>query len=93
MEKTIYKQIINSIVRAMNGIIGPVAIMQANKVKGLKVTARGDVNLQGDPVKKIEQLIKGYEILIGSVAVTIAQNAAKPLLEKNKGLKIPTNLQ
>ena len=93
MEKTIYKKIIKRIVNRITMIIGPVAIMQANTVKGLHVTASGDVDIQGDPAKKIEQLIKAYEVLIGSVAITIAKKTVKPLLKKNKGLKIPKKLQ
>ena len=82
-----------SIVNGTNAIIGPLAFVQANNVKGLKVNTMGDVHIQGDAVKKIEQLIKAYEVLIGPVAETIAQNAAKPLLEKNKRLKIPNKLK
>ena len=93
MQKTIYKGIINGIVNGINKLIGPIAVMQANNVKGLKVTATGDVDIKGDPIKKIEALVKAYEVLIGPVAVTIAKNAVKPFSEKNKRLKIPKNLK
>ena len=79
--------------KGINAIIGPVAIMQANNVKGLSVTATGKVEIEGDPIKKIEQLVKAYEVLIGPVAITIAKRAIKPFLEKNKGLKIPQKLK
>lgn len=93
MVKTIYKKIINSIVKGITAIIGPVAIVQANNVKGLSVTATGNVDIKGDAVKKIEQLVKAYEVLIGPVAITIAKRAVKPFLEKNKGLKVPEKLR
>lgn len=93
MEKTVYKKIINSIVKGTNAIIGPVAIVQANNIKGLKVNATRNVDIKGNPTKKIEQLVDGYEVLIGPVAVTIAKRAVRPFLEKNKNLKIPKKLK
>ena len=84
-----YEKVIITIVNQTNQIIGPVAIVQANNVKGLKVTAAGDISIKGDPVEKIRKLIKAYEILIGPVAITIAKRGITPILEKNPKLKIP----
>ena len=93
MEKTVYAKMVNSIVKEITTIIGPVAIVQANNVKGLSVTATGNVDIKGDAVKKIEQLVKAYEVLIGPVAITIAKRAVKTFLEKNKRLQIPEKLR
>jgi len=93
MKKEVYEQIIIAIVNQTNQIIGPVAIMQANNIKGLKVTAAGDVGIMGNPIEKIKKLIKAYEILIGPVATTIAKKGIQQILEKNPKLKIPKELR
>jgi len=89
MKKTVYEKSIRGIVNQMTQIIGPVAIMQANTLKGLRVTALGDVDIKGDAVDKIKKLIKAYEVLIGPVAATIAKKGIQKILEKNPKLKIP----
>lgn len=93
MKKASYEQIIMAIVNQTTRIIGPVAIMQANNIKGLKVTAAGDTSIRGNPAKKIEELIKAYEILIGPVARTIAKRGIQQIIEKNPKLKIPESLK
>jgi len=93
MKDIIYEKVIIAIVNQTAQIIGPVAIMQANNIKGLKVTAAGDISLQGNPVKKIGLLVKAYDVLIGPVARTIAKKGIQKILEKNPGLKIPKELK
>jgi len=93
MKKTVYEEIVVAIVEQIDRVIGPVAIVQANTIKGLKVTALGDVDIKGNPVDKIKQLIKAYEVLIGPVAITIAKKGVQKILEKNPNLKIPIVLK
>jgi hypothetical protein len=93
MKNKIYEKMIITIVNQTAQIIGPVAIMQANNIKGLEVTAAGDISIRGNPAKKIGDLIKAYEILIGPVATTIAKRGIQKILEKNPKLKIPKELE
>ena len=93
MKNEIYEKIVIAIVNQTNQIIGPVAIVQANNIKGLKVTATGEINIKGNPIKKIKQLIKAYEILIGPVAITIAKKGIQDILEKNPKLNFPEKLK
>lgn len=93
MGKSIHEKIISEIVNGMTRLMGPVAILQANNIKGLKVTANGDVDIKGNPAKKIERLVDGYEVLIGPAAIMIAKKAVKPFIVKNKGLKIIKKLK
>jgi len=92
MKNAIYKKVIIAIVNQTNQIIGPVAIVQANTVKGLKVTATGEIGIKGNPIEKIRKLIRAYEIIIGPVAITIAKNGIQKIVEKNPKLKIPKEL-
>ena len=88
----VYEKLTKAIIDETNTIVGPVAIMQANTVKGLKVSTV-EVHITANPPKVISDLINAYKTIIGSVAVTLAKKAAEPILEKNPKLKIPNELK
>ena len=86
-----YERLIKSIIDETEMIVGPVAITQANKVKGLEITRI--IKIKGDPQKIIKSLLENYKSIIGEVAVTIAKRGTKPILEKNLKLKVPEELR
>ena len=81
-----------AIIDKIGSIIGPVAIIQANTVKGLKASVK-KVQIKGNSLKVISDLVNAYKTIIGDVAVTLAKKAAKPILEKNPKLKVPKELK
>ena len=90
--KKVYEKLANAIIEEINDIIGPVSIVQANTVKGLKASTR-KVRITGAPAKVISDLVDAYKIIIGDVAITIAKKGAKPILEKNPKLKVLKELR
>ncbi len=88
----VYEILAKAIIDEVNRIVGPVAIMQANTVKGLKATTK-KVQIKGDPIKIISNLIEAYKTIMGDVAITLAKRGAKAILEKNPGLKVPKELR
>ncbi len=91
MKKT-YEKLAKAIVDEVNKVIGPVAIMQANTIKGLKASTKG-VQITGDPQKAISNLLNSYKTIVGDVAVTLAKKGAAPVLKKNPKLKVPAKLK
>ncbi len=87
-----YEKLAKAIIGEVNNIVGPVAIMQANTVKGLKATTE-EVQIKGDPIKIISNLIEAYKTIMGDVAITLAKRGAKTFLEKNPKLKVPAKLK
>ena len=90
--KKIYEKLAKAIIEEINSVIGPVAIVQANTVKGLKASTR-KVQITGVPVKVISDLVDAYKTIIGDVAITIAKKGAKSIIEKNPKLKVPKELK
>jgi len=86
-----YKKLIESIINQTERIIGPVAIMQAKKVNGLRITTR--VAIKGDPQKILKELLKNYRLIIGDSALTIAKKGAESILKNNPKLKVPNELR
>jgi len=91
MEK-VYEKLTKAIIDETGSVIGPVAIVQANTVKGLKASTK-EVHIKGNPLKIISSLVSAYKAIIGDVAVTLAKKAAKPILEKNPKLKVSNELK
>ncbi len=73
------KQITQSIIEHQAAIIGPLAIEQANKVRGLKANSPGDVQIdtKTDPKFLLEQLVQQYEQLFGQASVEVCKDALK----------------
>lgn len=88
----VYEELAKVIIDETKSIIVPVAIVQANTVKGLKTTT-AKVQIKNTPIKVISDLINAYKTIIGDVAFTLAKKAAKPILEKNPKLKVPDELK
>ena len=90
--KKVYEKLAKAIIEEIKDVIGPVAIVQANTVKGLKASTR-KIQITRDPTKVISELVDAYKTIIGDVAITIAKKGAKSILEKNPKLKVPKELR
>lgn len=67
---------IKSIISQQGLIMGPVAIEEANKVSGLKVSPDGKaVTLTGDGKQVLENLVNQYASLFGRVSVEVCKEA------------------
>jgi len=92
MSKKDYEQLAMAIIRETDRMMGPVAIVLANTVRGLKASIK-KAQIKGDSLKVISQLIEAYRAMAGDVALTLAKKAAAPILKKNPGLKVPEELK
>jgi hypothetical protein len=76
----IVELIIKSIIKSQFSIIGPLAIEQANKVKGLSVSSNGNPTIEGkgeDATDLLTSLVKQYEQLFGQTSVEVCKEAIK----------------
>ncbi len=88
-----YKQIISSIIKEQQFIIGPLAITQANKVPGLHIEDNADIKIEGDGKTIIQGLVERYSKLFGQASVQICKEAIEPLQGKIEPQDLPDILR
>lgn len=80
---SLYAQIVERIIREQESIIGPIALEQAEGVKGLKVNwSSKDISFHGKESKIIEQLIEKYRDFFGQVSVEVCRHAVRQLVSQ-----------
>lgn len=90
----IFDQIAQRIVADQQLIIGPLAVEEAKRVKGLSFdTKTNELFISGDKKKSIDELISRYEQLFGQASIEVCRDAAAPLIPQLKSDEIPTLLQ
>lgn len=72
-----YAQVVGKIIKEQETIIGPIALEQAQKVAGLKVSSLDDINISGNAKEVIENLVKQYEKLFGQVSIEVCKEAVR----------------
>lgn len=71
-----YEAVVKSIISQQELIIGPVAVQEANKVPGLKVTLDGkSITITGDGKDVLANLVNQYASLFGRVSVEVCKEA------------------
>jgi len=95
MQKQVYKELIVAIIDYTKKFIGPVAMTQAARIKGITILGKGEkIEIEGEDYQRIiNDLIALYTSLFGPSALTLARNGARQVLEKNPGLKVPSGLR
>lgn len=77
----VYSQIAVKIIKGQEAIIGPVAIEQAQRVKGMKIEwDKKEVTITGDPADAIDDLIEKYKELFGQISVEVSKEAVSSLV-------------
>ena len=90
----IYKQIITNIIQHQEAIIGPVAVEQAEHIPHLHVIwAKHQVEVDGDPVPVIDNLVSAYGKLFGQISVEVSREAAGSLLRQLHPNRMPHSLE
>jgi hypothetical protein len=77
-------------------IIGPLALEQANKVVGLKVSGGNNLSVEikeGDPETLLTNLVKKYEELFGRASVEVCKDAVKEMKPNVEACDLPEILQ
>jgi len=86
--------VIRAIVSGQRSIIGPMAIDQANRVPGLKVSTNLDsITISGDLKEILSNLVHQYEQLFGRASVEACKDSIKEILPKISAKDIPDFLR
>lgn len=86
-------QAVSKIIKEQQAIIGPVALDQAKKVKGITVTSVDDVKVTGEKKQTLESLVKQFERLFGKASVQVCKEAFEPFSSKIAQADIPDILK
>jgi len=90
----IFSQMAESIIKEQEGIIGPVALEQAQKVPGLSVDMqKHEIGFSGNKTEILETLVEKYRELFGQASVEVCKDAVKNMLPKLSGDQVPALLK
>ena len=90
----VYAQIVESIIRHQEAIIGPVAIEQAQQIADLQLDwSKHQVTVGGDPVRVIDNLVQAYKNLFGQISVEVSKEAAASLIGQLHPDRLPQTLK
>jgi hypothetical protein len=90
----VYSQIVQSIIRHQEAIIGPLAVEQAQQIRDLHVQwDKHEVTIDGDPIKVIDNLVQAYKQLFGQISVEVSKEAASTLLGRLQADRLPQTLR
>lgn len=77
-----FAKIVVKIIKEQEGIIGPIAHEQAQKVPGLTLRwDKKEVELKGDKKAIVDKLVGQYQHLFGQASVEVCREAARDLLK------------
>lgn len=72
-----YEQILYSIIKAQEAIIGPIAYDEARKTGLITIDPKTkQMEINGDPKIAIETLVKQYADLFGKISIEVSKEAA-----------------
>lgn len=88
----IYAQAVQFIIKEQQNIIGPLALLQAQKVAGLSASS-DEVKIQGDGKQVLEHLVEQYEKIFGKTSVEVCKQAIQPLASQFSPAQLPEILK
>lgn len=86
--KDFYKSLVDAIITQQEYVVGSLAWVEAEKVKGLKVDKK-NIRINGEGKKIVELLVAQYENLFGGASVEVCRGAVKNLIVDVEKSKIP----
>ena len=90
----VFNKIAEKIIEKQETIIGPVAVEQAKRVKGLTVNwPEHSVAIKGSPQTAIDDLIERYKELFGQIAVQASREAVASITTQLPANQLPRSLQ
>lgn len=87
-----FEQAVDKIIKAQEAIIGPLALEQAKKVKGISIDDAKRVAVSGNKKQVLDSLVKQYELLFGRASIEVCRDAAKTLLSQLPKDDLPASL-
>jgi hypothetical protein len=79
MDNDRYQKAVFNIINIQKQIIGPLALEMARKVANINVGKNGEVEIVGNPLTVLHQLVKEYEVLFGELSVKISRDSIKEM--------------
>jgi hypothetical protein len=93
-DMSIFTSMAEKIIEEQEGIIGPIALEQAQKVKGLKIDwDKKDISIEGNETEVVEKLIEQYEHLFGQASVEACKEAVRNLIPQVPQNQVPQLLR
>ena len=87
-------QLVASIIKEQESIMGPLAWEEASKVTGLRVDIQSHtVNIEGNSKEVLEKLVAQYERLFGPASREVCRDAVRPLLAQVSPDEVPAVLK
>ena len=91
----VLRLLVKSIVEEQRQIMGPIALEQASKVLGLRITGDRDLKIEintKNPVDTLSQLVEKYEELFGATSIEVCKEAIKESQAKVSPTDLPAIL-
>jgi hypothetical protein len=90
----IYAQMAQKIIAGQELIIGPVAIEQAQSIKGLDLDwGKHEVTISGNGLAIIDLLVEQYQELFGQISVEVCKEAVGRLAQQISPEQMPVSLR
>lgn len=90
----IFAQLTEKIIKEQESVIGPIALEQAQKVKGLKIDWKSrDIAFEGNKTDIVENLIEQYKKLFGQASVEMCKDAVKSIISEVPSSEVPSLLK
>lgn len=83
------EQIVQTIIKEQELVVGPVALELAQSVNGLNITNIDNVSVVGDPSQVLTKLVETYSKLFGNVSVEVCRNAVKRMKNTLPSITLP----
>lgn len=80
------------IIKEQELIIGPIAWIEARKVKGLQIR-EDEVRILGKTKPVLEALVSRYARLFGDASIQVCKDAVRPFIGKFSKTELPASLQ
>ncbi len=87
--------IAQTIIEHQQNVIGPLALVQANKVSGLKVSDGDNIRVEvnGEVKAVLTDLVKKYEEMFGRASIEVCKDAVKEVKPPVPHEELPDILQ
>jgi hypothetical protein len=90
----IFGQLTEKIIKEQEGLIGPIALEQAQKVPGLSIDMqKHEITFSGNKTDIVEKLVEKYKELFGQASVEVCKDAVRSILSKVPKEQVPALLQ
>jgi hypothetical protein len=90
----IFGKLVEEIIKDQEGIIGPIALEQAQKVPGLRVDLiKHDIQFDGNKIEVVEKLVEKYKEIFGQASVEVCKETSRKILIGVSKENIPPLLQ